>query len=114
MGLANYHLRGSILTARLADLYEDRFLAFAFIGGGYTGPRTEFNMEQALALTKKLVGYEMIGYWKFFSEPDAPEVIEKNVREPSILLWSDRAHARAPVRLVLQHGVRRGCCLVED
>ncbi|KAJ8702424.1 hypothetical protein PTI98_001137 [Pleurotus ostreatus] len=72
------HDWGSILTARLADLYEDRFLAFAFIGGGYTGPRTEFNMEQALALTKKLVGYELIGYWKFFSEPDAPELIEKN------------------------------------
>lgn len=112
--LSIYPLRGSLVTARLADLYEDRFIAFAFLGGGYTAPRTEFDMEQALALTKKMLGYELIGYWKFFSEPDAPELIEHNVRQFSIPLWSDPTHTQAPVRLVLHPGVRRGCQFVED
>ncbi|KAF4605093.1 hypothetical protein EYR40_003876 [Pleurotus pulmonarius] len=72
------HDWGSHITARLADLYEDRFIAFAFLAVGYPAPRPVFDMEQLLALTKKLAGYELVGYWKFFSAPDAPEIIEKN------------------------------------
>lgn len=78
----DHNFRGSHITARLADLYEDRFIAFAFLAVGYSPPRPVFDMEQLLALTKKLAGYELVGYWKFFSAPDAPEIIEKNVRRP--------------------------------
>ncbi|KAF4605076.1 hypothetical protein EYR40_003859 [Pleurotus pulmonarius] len=85
------HDWGSIVTARLADLYEDRFIAFAFIGGGYTGPRPEFDLEQALTLTKKIVGYELIGYWKFFSEEDAPKLIEENFESFFSLVYAEDA-----------------------
>ncbi len=74
------YLRGSGITSRLADLYEDRFIAFALLAVGYSPPRPVLDLEKLLEYTKKVAGYELFGYWKFFSAPDAPELIEKNVR----------------------------------
>ncbi|KAG5220521.1 alpha/beta-hydrolase [Salix suchowensis] len=81
---ADHNLRGSQVTARLADLYEDRFIAFAFFAVGYVPPNPDFDLDQVLARTKQVVGFELLGYWKFFSEADAPALIEKNVRRSTI------------------------------
>ncbi len=41
-------------------------------------------MDEVLALTKKLAGYELLGYWKLFGAPDGVETIEKNVKTQSL------------------------------
>ena len=43
-------------------------MAFAFLAASYMPPSQRFNMEEVLATTKKMFGYEVYGYWKFFSE----------------------------------------------
>ncbi|KAL0951357.1 hypothetical protein HGRIS_008061 [Hohenbuehelia grisea] len=72
------HDWGCKITGRLANLYPDRFLGFGFLAVGYSPPRPDFDLDVVLAQTKKAVGYELFGYWKFFSEPDAANLIEKN------------------------------------
>ncbi|KAL4255492.1 AB hydrolase superfamily protein [Pleurotus pulmonarius] len=74
------HDWGSRVASRLADLYEDRFIAFAFLALGYIAPCPTFDMDEVLALTKKLAGYELLGYWKLFGAPDGVETIEKNLQ----------------------------------
>ena len=43
-------------------------MAFAFLAASYRPPTLQFNIEDALAMSKKSFGYEIFGYWKFFSE----------------------------------------------
>ncbi|KAJ8701764.1 hypothetical protein PTI98_000517 [Pleurotus ostreatus] len=83
------HDWGSRVASRLADLYEDRFIAFAFLALGYIAPCPNFDMDEVLALTKKLAGYELLGYWKFFGAPDGAEIIEKNLRSFYSALYPD-------------------------
>ncbi|KAF4604589.1 hypothetical protein EYR40_003363 [Pleurotus pulmonarius] len=64
--------------SRLADLYEDRFIAFAFFAVGYIAPCPTFDMDEVFALTKKLAGHETLGYWGLLTAPDGSEIIEKN------------------------------------
>ncbi|KAF8064071.1 alpha/beta-hydrolase [Lyophyllum atratum] len=72
------HDWGSILVSRLANYHPDRFIAFAFLVVSYVYP-SDAKLEDVLALTKQLVGYELLGYWAFFSEKDAHEIVEKNM-----------------------------------
>lgn len=60
--------RGTKITSRLSNYYPDRFTAFAFLAMPYLAPSPQFDMEEVLATTKKMVGYELYGYWKFLSE----------------------------------------------
>ncbi|KAF4599894.1 hypothetical protein EYR40_006998 [Pleurotus pulmonarius] len=85
------HDWGSGITSRLADLYEDRFIAFALLAVGYSPPRPVFDLEKLLEYTKKVAGYELFGYWKFFSAPDAPELIEKNFDSFFSILYPEDA-----------------------
>ncbi|KAF4573057.1 hypothetical protein EYR36_007567 [Pleurotus pulmonarius] len=85
------HDWGSSVTARLADLYEDRFIAFAFFAVGYAPPNPDFDLDEVLAWTKQVVGYELLGYWKFFSDADAPALIEKNFESFDSILYADDA-----------------------
>lgn len=38
-----------------------------------------FDLDQAIEASKKAVGYETIGYWKFFEADDAAKIIENNL-----------------------------------
>ncbi|KZS93137.1 alpha/beta-hydrolase [Sistotremastrum niveocremeum HHB9708] len=73
------HDWGSAPTARLANLYPDRFLAFAFLSVGYYPPRPDFEIESFLAVSKQHFGYETFGYWKWFNDDSSPALIEKNI-----------------------------------
>ncbi|KAF8064072.1 alpha/beta-hydrolase [Lyophyllum atratum] len=72
------HDWGSGLVSRLANYHADRFIAFGFLAMSYMAP-SDAKFEDMLAQTKKLAGYELFGYWPFFSEKDAHKVIEKNI-----------------------------------
>ncbi|KAL0572420.1 hypothetical protein V5O48_009538 [Marasmius crinis-equi] len=68
------HDWGSKITARLAQYFPKRFSAFGFLAVGgdllFSGPYAQSNN-----LTKAVIGYELFGYWDFFAQPDAPQLI---------------------------------------
>lgn len=71
--------RGALATSRLHSYYPERFTAYAFLAVSYLAPNPIFNLAETLSATKKLIGYEICGYWKFFSEEGADKTIEDNV-----------------------------------
>ncbi|KAG5633643.1 hypothetical protein DXG03_006875 [Asterophora parasitica] len=72
------HNWGSALVSRLANYHPERFTAFAFLAVGYYAP-SDVKFSDFLASTKQVFGYELFGYWYFYSEEDAHKTIEKNV-----------------------------------
>lgn len=47
----------------------------ALLAVGYYPPTTGFEYDKVLALCRATFGSELFGYWKFFSEEDAEEVV---------------------------------------
>ncbi|KAF7784605.1 hypothetical protein Agabi119p4_770 [Agaricus bisporus var. burnettii] len=72
------HDWGSIVTARLANYYPDRFLGFGFLAVGYLPPNPAHTYEDTLELMRKSFGSERLGYQSFFAEPDGHILCEKN------------------------------------
>lgn len=60
-------------------LYEpDRTIGLILFSVGYRPP-AKFDLDAALKTSKELLGYENLGYWRFFESEDAADLIEKNV-----------------------------------
>ncbi|KAL6301146.1 Alpha/Beta hydrolase protein [Sparassis latifolia] len=72
------HDWGSGLTCRIANYYPERFLGFAFLSVGYSPPSTSGTFTHFLDHLKGLFGYELFGYWLFFSEEGADKIIEEH------------------------------------
>ncbi|PBK78292.1 alpha/beta-hydrolase [Armillaria solidipes] len=89
------HDWGSKVSSRLANYYPDRFIAYGFLAVGYVLPRFENNYEQLLALSKKTFGYEIFGYWSFFSSPGADKIIEDNMKSFLRLIYSRNRNSSA-------------------
>ncbi|KAI0266439.1 alpha/beta-hydrolase [Gloeopeniophorella convolvens] len=71
------HDWGSRVVSRLADLYSDRFIAYAFLAAGYLPPQKEpLDPPKLSALYKKATGRDAFGYWEFFLAEDAASLIE--------------------------------------
>lgn len=87
--------RGSWITGRLANLYPEHFAAFGFLALSYFAPTPNFDLQQLLTATKETVGYELFGYWEFFSEEGADKLIEKHVSTHQSYLGSviSRSHS---------------------
>ena len=75
--------RGCVIVSRLGNLYPERIMALAFLAAGYIPPSPTFDISNAMVMTKKLFGYELLGYWHFFAEDGADKIIESHVRPPS-------------------------------
>ncbi|KAJ3170061.1 hypothetical protein HDU87_000473 [Geranomyces variabilis] len=96
------HDWGALVVSRLANYFPERFLAFAFIAASYMAPEP-MDFEGLLAQTRQLLGYELLGYWKFFAEDGADKIIEqhanlladKQVPFASYLSDNDRIKMRA-------------------
>lgn len=71
--------RGSFLLSRTANYFEDRFLAFAWLSIGYSPPGGKFSVDEINAMSRERLGWTVFGYWYFFDEPDAPELLNHNV-----------------------------------
>ena len=96
--------RGSKVSGRLANYYEDRFLGFAFYAAGYIPPNLASSYKEFSAQvicisapllipftylcsssqSEALVGYDEWGYWDFLSQDDASQIIKAN----SDSLWT--------------------------
>ncbi|KAF9022510.1 alpha/beta-hydrolase [Hymenopellis radicata] len=90
------HDWGAKINGRLANYFEDRFLAFAFLAVGYwppSGPTYAELSNQSL----QTVGYDQWGYWAFFSQDDAPQIVSDNVDSLFSLLYA------TDPRLVIPH-----------
>jgi hypothetical protein len=62
-------------------------MALGCLGVSFTAPsKTKFDLEGILALMTKTFGSEIIAYWQFFNQEDAPAIIEKNVSSCFTLL----------------------------
>ena len=72
--------RGSAVLSGLVHYYQDRFHAFAWLAINYVPPNPiPFDWEKALAGARSVAGNDMIGYQRFFYEPDDAALCQKNV-----------------------------------
>jgi pimeloyl-ACP methyl ester carboxylesterase len=74
------HDWGTYVLSQLASRYQDRFEKFVFMSVPYTIPGRRTDIEMVNKRTKEKFGYEMMGYWLFFTTPRAGRVIGENVR----------------------------------
>jgi soluble epoxide hydrolase/lipid-phosphate phosphatase len=74
-----HHGRGSVLLSRLWNNYPQYFLSLVFLAVPYTPPGP-FDLDAVNAMTEEFFGYPIYGYWKFFNEPDAADVLARHVR----------------------------------
>jgi hypothetical protein len=78
-------VRGSKVTSRLWNYCPERLSAAGFLALQYMEPNSSMDVDTFNTMTKKLFGYEVGGYWLFYSAEDAAELMEKNV---CIALWN--------------------------
>lgn len=77
--------RSAVLSC-MATFHSDRFLAYAFLAGGYSTPGP-LDLDAINAFTMQILGSNAIGYWKFFNQSDAGPIIDSHVCfVPSCLL----------------------------
>ena len=72
------HDWGTRVTSRFVLYHPERTLGIALISGGYSAPAI-FDLDRALEASKNAIGYENLGYWKFFEADDAATIIESNL-----------------------------------
>ncbi|KAI8994057.1 Alpha/Beta hydrolase protein [Trametes punicea] len=74
------HDWGSALLSRLANLFEDRFHAFAWLVAPYRPPSLQpMDIDAVIAELLKKTGDPGYGYWKWFIEDDAYLACEQNL-----------------------------------
>jgi hypothetical protein len=73
---------GSPLLSRLLNYHASRFEAATFIDIGYFAPPLALNVTDFEAIdnqTFQALGYSIFGYWLFFDEPGAADIINAHV-----------------------------------
>ena len=78
--LACGHDFGVVLLGRLANYHPDKLIALAFLSVPYIPPATPWDIEALKPVTEQILGYEKLGYMRFFARDDSWEIIEKHVR----------------------------------
>lgn len=73
--------RGSIIVSRLANLYDDRFYAYAWNAVGYAPPHPEpMDIDAFMEFLQTHTGNPRYGYWKYFEVDGSHVLCEENVR----------------------------------
>ncbi|TFK30964.1 Alpha/Beta hydrolase protein, partial [Crucibulum laeve] len=83
------HDWGVIAASRLVNIYPQRVSAMAFLSLGYFPPNPNWSWEKAISEYHKEVGYDVFGYWEFFSSNDAAKLIETNLDSFYSLLFPE-------------------------
>ncbi|KAI0770425.1 alpha/beta-hydrolase [Fomes fomentarius] len=74
------HDWGSVILSRVADLFPDRFLGFAWLAVSYSAPQMEpFDLQAFMKRMHATIGRDMFGYWELFIQDDGYKLAEKNV-----------------------------------
>ena len=71
--------RGCFTVSRLASWFPERIRAYAFLCAPYMVPQPGSNIERFMAEVRALVGRDTFGYWYFFAEDDANDLMQRNV-----------------------------------
>ncbi|THH28957.1 hypothetical protein EUX98_g5229 [Antrodiella citrinella] len=87
------HDWGAGIVSRLPNFFPDRFVGYAFLNVPWQAPNPDFNMEELNELTKALAGYEVYGYWYFFSEEGADKILEDHIESLMCALFPKVPHA---------------------
>ena len=85
------HDWGTRVASRFVLYHPERTLGVTLISGGYSAPAL-FDLDRALEASKQAIGYETLGYWKFFEADDAAKIIENNLES-----FIDLAFASNPI-----------------
>ncbi|PFH54714.1 hypothetical protein AMATHDRAFT_52483 [Amanita thiersii Skay4041] len=81
------HDWGCKVVSGLASRHQNTFLGFGFLAVGYIPPN--FNFQQSLALSTKVLGYDNLGYWQFFSEEGVDKLLEHKIDSFQSLLMAE-------------------------
>ncbi|KAJ7474282.1 alpha/beta-hydrolase [Mycena latifolia] len=73
------HDWGSHVVARLVNHHPSRVAACAFLAVGYSAPDAGYRDAVTQGSMTQLTGYDNFAYRRFFVQPDAAEIIEKNI-----------------------------------
>ena len=65
--------------SRLANYFPERFISFAFLDVAYQAPSRPFSVDAINEMTEKMLGYAIFGYWHFFNDPDAADMMSRDV-----------------------------------
>jgi len=74
------HDFGSPLMGRFSQFYPDKVVGLVLGGASYSPPSPfPLNVDAVLAAIAPILGYENIGYFKFFAADHAPEELDKHL-----------------------------------
>ena len=116
------HDWGTRPATRIILYHPERTLGLVLISVGYKPPK-RFNLDEALAFLKQMLGYESMGYWEFFNADDAANLLESNADSFIDLgytddprLWITDFAPLGKLRDWITHGkrTRRASYLTED
>lgn len=82
--------RGTFLLSRLANYYPERFSAYVFIDHGYSAPGrslTSAAIQHINSLMQAKLGFSILGYFLFFTEEDAPKLLDEHVSHSQTLTF---------------------------
>ncbi|KAK7466182.1 hypothetical protein VKT23_004903 [Stygiomarasmius scandens] len=85
------HDWGSRTVSRVLSLFPGRICAAAFLSAGYIAPNpnTDLASEETLKKTKELLGYEIFGYFSFFSGEDGSKSCMDNLEAFFNIIYPD-------------------------
>ncbi|TVY39008.1 Bifunctional epoxide hydrolase [Lachnellula occidentalis] len=76
------HEWGSFLLSRMANFHPGLFSKYVFVDIGYSPPGqglTRKNVEFINAMVQQHMGFSVFGYFLFFDEKDAADLMDKNI-----------------------------------
>ncbi|KAJ6476950.1 alpha/beta-hydrolase [Mycena sanguinolenta] len=87
------HDWGSYLVSRMLQYIPQRVSAVAFCDVGYLPSEPGINFHSQSEALKKMIGYDAFAYQRFFIQPDAAEIIEKNIDSFISMIYPDTPEA---------------------
>ncbi|KAJ7249071.1 Alpha/Beta hydrolase protein, partial [Mycena haematopus] len=83
------HDWGSYLVSRMLQYIPQRISAVALCSVGYIPADGALNLITDSEVIKGMIGYDVFAYQRFFVQPDAPTIIEKNIDSFLSLLYPE-------------------------
>ena len=77
--LTSVFQRGSGLASRFAQYYPERTIGLGLLAVGWYPPAVGFDYEKMLEMCRAAFGSELGGYWQFFCEDGAEEILLEHV-----------------------------------
>jgi soluble epoxide hydrolase / lipid-phosphate phosphatase len=78
---ANIVIQGSPVAQRFYNFHADRCSGVILINVAYIVPNPDepFDLDSVLKQTEAIFGYGVYWYWKLFTAPDGPEIMDNNL-----------------------------------